>query len=212
MTAAVRRSGGRAVGSCLALLLTVCPPDRLSAQVTLQPSLGFRYTSTLVHDSIVSAIAVRPALAPALALTAATPIKPGWSAEATVDFSWSHLARHEAGATVELGGLSTLAVQFGFRRQLPAGLSGRFSVGGLKYLPSEQSGIFRAGAGGVFALGGAAVSYVPAALQAGPWAFGVEARYDVHQFITGALRSQGFTSSRTVHRVMLALSAARVGP
>src|SRR6266508_1709918 len=83
--AAVRRTGGRAVRHCslAGLLLSASPPVRLSAlsdlsaQLSLQPSLGLRYTSALVHDSIVTTVDVRPALAPALALTAATPLEPG---------------------------------------------------------------------------------------------------------------------------------------
>jgi hypothetical protein len=205
-----RRTDGRKMWLAIALV-SVSPCVRLSAQLSLQPSLGLRYGSTLVHDSVVTGIDLRPALAPAAAVIAATPLKQGWSAEATVDFSWSALERHERGATIELGTLSALAVQLGFRRRLPAGLSARASIGGLKYLPSTRSGIFRSGAGGIFALGGAGLSYAPPGARAGPWRIGVEARYDVHQFITPGLRAQGFPSARTVHRVALAVFAAGGG-
>jgi hypothetical protein len=202
------------------LLLSASPPVRLSAQLSLQPSLGLRYSSALVHDSIVTTVDVRPALAPALALTAATPLERGRerergrSAEAVIDFSTSGLDRHDGGgAAVGLGGtVATLSMQVGVRQPVMAGLSCRVSVGGLKYFPSERSGIFRSGAGGVFALAGAALSYAPPGARAGRWGFGVEARYDVHQFITPALRQQGFTSSRTVHRIALAVRAGRAAP
>jgi hypothetical protein len=206
-----RRTDGRTTWLVIVLLSvspSVSPSIRLSAQLSLQPSLGLRYASTLVHDSIVTGIDIRPALAPAAAVVAATPLQQGWSAEATVDFSWSALERRERGATIELGTLSALTVQLGFRRRLPAGMSARASIGGLKYLPSTRSGIFRSGAGGIFALGGAGLSYTPPGARAGPWRIGVEARYDVHQFITPGLRAQGFTSSRIVHRVALAVFAA----
>src|SRR5919198_3930677 len=139
-----------------ALLLSVVPSfRRLSAQVSFQLSLGPRYTTPLVHDSIVTAIDVRPALAPAVALAATTPIEPGWTAEGLADVSWSALERHDAGGpTVDLGSVTTLAVEVGMRRTLPAGLSCRLSVGGLKYLSGDQTGIFRDGSGGVFPLGG----------------------------------------------------------
>ncbi len=201
------------------LLLSASPPVRLSGQLSLQPSLGLRYTSALVHDSVVTTVDVRPALAPALALTAATPLEPGLargggrSAEAVIDFSTSGLDRHDGdGPTVGLGTVATLSMQVGVRQPVTAGLSCRVSVGGLKYFPSERSGIFRSGAGGVFALGGAALSYAPPGARAGRWGFGVEARYDVHQFITPGLRQQGFTSSRTVHRIALAVRAGRTAP
>ncbi len=197
----------------MVVLLIAATPYCLTAQVSLHLAAGARYTSTLVHDSIVTPIDVRPALAPALAVTAAKPIRHDWSAEATLDFSWGALERHDQGAgTVDLGSLSTLALEVGFRRRLPAGFSARFAVGGLKYFSSNETGIFRAGSGGVFALGGAALAYAPAGALAARWGFGVEARYDVHQFITPALRDQGFTTSRTVHRVALAVHAGWKGP
>jgi hypothetical protein len=37
--------------------------------------------------------------------------------------------------------------------------------------------------------------------------FAVEARYDIHGFTTPALRDEGFTSARAVHRVTLSIRA-----
>ncbi len=196
-----------AAGIWLALLLSVIPSfRRLSAQASVQLSLGARYTSTMVHDSIVTAIDVRPTLAPSLAVTAATAIEHGWTADGTIDVSWSTLERHDQGGpTVGLGSLTTLAVVIGVRRALAAGLAGRLAVGGLKYFPGESTGIFRDGSGGVFPLGSATVSYVPPLAFAQRRSLGIEARYDVHAFVTPALRNRGFTSSRPVHRLALAL-------
>ena len=196
-----------AAGIWLALLLSVIPSfRRLSAQASVQLSLGARYTSTMVHDSIVTAIDVRPTLAPSLAVTAATAIEHGWTADGTIDVSWSTLERHDQGGpTVGLGSLTTLAVVIGVRRALAAGLAGRLAVGGLKYFPGESTGICRDGSGGVFPLGSATVSYVPPLAFAQRRSLGIEARYDVHAFITPALRNRGFTSSRPVHRLALAL-------
>ena len=196
-----------AAGIWLALLLSVIPSfRRLSAQASVQLSLGARYTSTMVHDSIVTAIDVRPTLAPSLAVTAATAIEHGWTADGTIDVSWSTLERHDQGGpTVGLGSLTTLAVVIGIRRALAAGLAGRLAVGGLKYFPGESTGIFRDGSGGVFPLGSATVSYVPPLAFAQRRSLGIEARYDVHAFITPALRNRGFTSSQPVHRLALAL-------
>ena len=209
-----RRTGGRAVGRILlvALLLSVCPAVRLPAQLSVQPSVGLRYTSTLVHDFIVTPFDVRPALAPAIALTLAAPLQRRWTTQASLDFSTSELERHDAdGTSAELGRLSVLALTVGLRRPLRGGCAVGADVGGLKYLPAGETGIFRSGAGGVLALAGAVVSYArPRVL--GRWQLGIEARYDIHRFMTAALRSEGFTSARTVHRVALALHAARAAP
>jgi len=42
----------------------------LRAQLSLHAALGARYSSALVHDSIVAPFDLRPAMAPALAITA----------------------------------------------------------------------------------------------------------------------------------------------
>jgi len=208
--ATVGRSDGRTARAVFALiLLSISPTVRLSAQVSLQAAAGVRYTSTLVHDSIVTGVDVRPRLAPAFSVTATTPIQHGWAVAGIADLSWSTLERHDQGGpTVDLGGLTTLAVEVGVRHPLVTGLSGRLVVGGLKYFPGNETGIFRDGSGGILPLGGVALSYVPPAGIAQRWGLGIEARYDLHAFITPALRNRGFTSSRAVHRVALALRAA----
>ena len=204
-SSAVWRYGGRAVG-LLGALLTAVPPNRLSAQVSLHLSAGARYTSTLVHDSIVTPFDVRPALAPALALRVATPLDQRWSADATLDLSWSALERHERdGTSVDLGNLTTLAFAVGLRRWLAAGFSARAGIGGLKYLPAEESGVFRQGSGTLSALGTLGMAYAPR--FGARHSLALEARYDLHRFITPALRSEGFTESRIVHRVTVFVSA-----
>ena len=145
----------------------------LRAQLSLHAALGARYSSALVHDSIVAPFDLRPAMAPALAITATSRTAAPWAAQATFDFSTSSLQRHDAGATADLGRVSTLAVTVGVQRRLPAGLAAAARVGGLKYLPADDTGIFRSGAGGVLALAGAALSYAPPGAVAGPWRFGV---------------------------------------
>ena len=201
------RSGGRAV-LIMAVTLTARPAARLSAQVSVHLSAGARYTTTLVRDSIVTKFSVRPAIAPALALTVGTPLDTTgeWTVEAVIDWSHSDLVRHDQdGSTQSLGGLGTIGVSIGMRRHLLSWLSARASAGGLKYLPASQTGIFSLGSGSLFALGGLA-------LQAQPpfgarWGLAIETRLDLHRFITPALRAEGFQDSRPVVRLALGVCA-----
>ena len=66
-------------------------------------------------------------------------------------------------------------------------------------LPSERIGIFRDGAGTVIPFGQVAVAWTPPVPLARRLA--VEARYDLHRFLTPALRNEGFTNSRAIHRI-----------
>jgi len=188
------------------LALSVVLPGRLNGQAAVAVSAGVRYSSVLVRDSIVAPFDVRPTLAPTVAVTLGTPLERGWAAQVTLDFSTGELRRHEAGgSTVALGRVSTAAFSVGLNRRLPAGLSARIGIGGLKYIPSANSGIFRRGSGSIAGLGTLAVGH---ALTAGRrYGLSVEARYDVHGFATPALREEGFTSARPVHRVALVIRA-----
>lgn len=204
----MRGRSGRGAVLALAIALIARPAGGLRAQVSVHLSAGARYTSTLVRDSIVTNFSVRPALAPALALTVGTPVDTTgkWSVEAVVDFSHSDLIRHDAdGSTPAIGGLSTLALSVGMRRQLLPWLSARGSVGGLKYLPASESGIFSQGSGSLFALGGLALDAAPP--FGARWGLAFETRLDLHRFITPALRAEGFQDSRPVVRVALGVRA-----
>lgn len=198
--------GRQAAGVCWALLLIAAPPRRLVAQVFVRPSVGLRYTSSIVRDSIVAPFDVRPTLAPVLALALATPLQPGWTLEAALDFSTGRLERHDAdGGTAPLGRVSTFMFSVGVRRRFAGGVTAAVAAGGIKDVPAEATGIFRSGAGPVAALAALSVDYtLPLARRAG---LAVEARYDIHGFTTPALRAEGFASSRLVHRVALGLRA-----
>src|SRR5256886_12345372 len=116
----------------------------MQARVLGRGARGAGHASTLVHDSIITPVVLRPALAPALAVTAATPLDERWTAQVTLDFSTSTLERHDAdGTTTGLGRVSTLAFTVGLRRPLGAGFAAGAGVGGLKYLPAGETGIFR---------------------------------------------------------------------
>ncbi len=195
-------AAGRAVGraALVALSLTGYPPNRLTAQVSFHVAIGARYSSTLVHDSIVTPFDLRPALAPALLLSVRDELRPGWSADATLDVSPSALRRHEGGGSFDAGSFTAFAFTVGLQRHFAPGASARVGVGGLRYLTS-QTGVFREGAGGIFPLGSVAATYALPLSFARKHQLEVEARYDVHQFITPALRTEGFSASRPVHRV-----------
>jgi hypothetical protein len=93
----------RQVAIVAALTLAASPAHRLTAQLAVDVSAGARYTSTLVHDSIVAPFDVRLALAPTVAVTVGTPLERGWAAPVTFDFSTSELQRHANGSSPPAG-------------------------------------------------------------------------------------------------------------
>jgi hypothetical protein len=185
--------------------LTAYPPIRLSAQVSVHLSAGARYTSTLVHDSLgVDAIDTRPRIGPAFTAGVSTPLEERWSVEALLDFSTSGLESSFDGATTDLGSLGALAFAVVVHRRIAGPLTARLGVGALKYLPGEDEGIFRSGAGTPAALATLGVAYrLPITVRYG---LALDARYDAHRFSTPALAEVGF-EPRWVHRVAVAVRA-----
>lgn len=213
------RAGDRALGQCrrrlVPALLAVAalaagPPDRLSAQWTLHASLGARYGTPLVRDSIVSAVELRQGIGLTLGGGVATPVQDGWSGEVAVDVTFAGLRRAESGETLDLGDVTTIGVSVAVRRVIRPGITARAGAGALYYLPGEKRGVFTAGADGATPVGLAGISYAP------PWGeryrLSLDLRYDVHRFLTPALRGIGFTSGRVVHRVGLTVRTGFGGP
>jgi hypothetical protein len=186
-----------------ALLLLVMPA-RLPAQLAFTFSAGVRYSTVLVHDQIVTPFAVRPALAPAFALTAALPLDPPWHVAAVFDLSTSEVRREDQdGSTQPITHLSTAALGLGLTRSLKPWLSGSLRIGVLKYFPSQDLGLFQDG-GPYFPFAQVAFDFRPP--FASRYGVGLEVRADAHKFITDALRVEGFSDARPVARWALALT------
>lgn len=184
------------------MIMAVWPSGRPAAQVSFHVAVGARYSSTLVHDSVVTPFDLRPALAPAFFVSARDELRPAWSADVTLDVAPSGMRRHESSGSFDAGSFTAVAFTVGLRRQFAPGLSARVGVGGLRYL-ADQTGVFREGSGGIFPLGSLAATYAAPLPFAQKHQLEVEARYDIHQFITPALRTEGFSASRPVHRVAI---------
>jgi hypothetical protein len=190
----------------VALVLTARPSARLTAQASISASLGARYTSTLVHDSIVAPFDVRASIAPAFAATVGLPLNAPWQLELELDLSTGVVQRHDVdGSTAPITHLTTLGVTVGLGRQLRPWLVGRVAVGGLKYLPSESVGLFRDGSGGVIPYGRAGVDIAPPIATRHHVALQVTG--DVHRLLTPALRNDGFVESRVVYRLSVGVRA-----
>lgn len=200
-------------GNAMVLLvpaLCAFAPRPGTCQLAVEISAGARYSTALVRDWIVTPFTVRPALAPALAVTLAVPLDNRWAAQVTVDFSSNELQRHDAdGSSVGLGRVSTAAFTVGLEHPLPAGFSARIGVGGLKYFSGEETGIFRLGSDAIAGLGMLALGHTLP--LGGRICCSIEAVYDIHGFTTPALHEEGFSSPQTVHRVALTIRARTRG-
>jgi hypothetical protein len=89
-----------------------------------------------------------------------------------------------------------------------AGVAARIGIGGLVY-QTDKSSVFQRGSGGIFPLVALGTTYAPP--------FGARHRlevglnYDLHRFITPALRTVGYARPRPVHRIAVTVSGRLVG-
>ncbi|HJS42340.1 MAG TPA: hypothetical protein VJ755_02635, partial [Gemmatimonadales bacterium] len=179
-------------------------------QVSVHAIAGARYTTALVHDEIVVPVDAKPGIGPALTLSIGERTNGPWTPEAGLDVSWAALHRHENGEATKFNSITVIAFTVGARREISPGLAVRLGIGGIKYLPAGETGMFRDGSG-LWAVGTAGLYWTPTQLGGPAHDFGVSLRYDIHRFSTPALHADGFTSAQLVHRVSLGVGARILG-
>jgi hypothetical protein len=75
------------------VLLIAQPLNRLTAQVSLRASLGARFSTALVKDSIVVPIALKPGVGPALQLSVRDDLRGPWTGDITLGVTPASLKR-----------------------------------------------------------------------------------------------------------------------
>lgn len=192
----------------MAVFLAVWPSGRLTAQLSGRLSVGARYSTPLVRDSLVVPLDLRTAIAPAVSIGLRDALKGPWSVDGALEVSHAKLHREESGTTTDIGSVSMISVTLGMRRALGSAAGARLGVGGLVY-SGNSAGVFANGSGGVFPLVSLAGSYAPN--LGASRGLELSLHYDLHRFITPALRSVGFNKGRPVHRIALTVSARVLG-
>lgn len=190
------------------LLLTVAGgAPALHAQLDYNARLGVTWATALVRDDVINEIEVRQKLAPTLVLGAALPIAPLYRAGVELALATSGYRSSEDGATtVDLGTLRAGTIILGLDGPVSTGLRWRAGVGLLRYLPTEDQGIFLRGGTTRF-LAGAGIDYRrPIMAQ---WDLIASLRYDFHRFTTDELEARGFSQSQGVQRIGVTIGLAR---
>jgi len=198
---------GMRATSTLLLLTLAGGVTGLHAQVDYNARLGVTWATALVRDDVINEIEVRQKLAPTLVLGAALPIAPLYRAGLELALATSgYRSKEDGGTTVDLGTLRTGTITLGLDGPVSRGFRWRAGVGLLRYLPSEDRGIFLRG-GTTRLLVGAGVDYRRPVLT--QWDLIASLRYDFHRFTTDELRARGFGQSQGVQRIGVTIGLAR---
>ncbi|HJS48288.1 MAG TPA: hypothetical protein VJ773_09910, partial [Gemmatimonadales bacterium] len=122
-------------------------PGGLGAQVRFGARAGVTWSSTLVEDEIQPGepITLKAGLAPTLVLGASLPFSPHNRVGLELALARSDAEVDDAGATSTLTRLTTATITAGFDGRVADSLRWRAAFGALKYLPGEETGVFREG-------------------------------------------------------------------
>jgi hypothetical protein len=187
------------------VLLAHClvPVPALAAQLSARLHLGAVASTSLIRDSVLRPLAVEPELA--LAATAAV----GWRlssrfvADGELGLTRADLVVRDGSTERPLTAVTTLSLTAGVTVPLVARATARLGIGGIRYFPADDTGIFAQG-GSTSVVGSAAVAYrwpLSPRLE-----LGAEVRYDLHTFSTAELQARGFDGTQTVHRIGFGIS------
>ncbi len=192
------------------LLLALLAPaggSALRAQTEYHARLGAVGATNLVRDAIVNEITVRQSIAPMLALGASLPISTrGYRAGLEATLASGKFHSSESGADTDLGTLRTATLLLGVEGPLYRTLRWRVGLGGIRYWPADEDGIFRAGGPTRF-LAGAGVDYRRPVLA--HWDLMTSAHYEFHRFTTDELKARNFSQTQGVNRVSVSAGLSR---
>ena len=192
------------------LLLALLLPagvSSLTAQAVYFARLGAVGASKLLRDVIVDEITVRQSIAPMIALGASLPIGAGGylvGIEGTLASGKFHSS--ESGSETDLGTIRTGSIMLQLQGPLYRQFRWQGGLGGIKYWPKDENGIFLEGGKARF-LAGAGVDYQRPLLP--KWDLMASLRYDWHRFTTSELERRGFSQTQGVSRVSLSVGLTR---
>ena len=189
------------------IALTFFAPPAL-AQSRVGARIGLTGSSTLVRDSIVQALSIRPNLAPTIGFWIESRLDLVYRVDLGLDMAWSQLTQHTPGAAAaDVVPLTSWTPTISLRRLVHRNIAARATMGALIYDPDQKtSNLFRRGAP-VFPLLGLGATMERSV--GGGLLLTLDLRYDFHRFTTASLRDAGFVGQRPVHRLTLALGVSR---
>lgn len=196
----------RTVSLAAVWLLAAAP---MAAQVAVRLGVGVTGATPLADDVayLTDVISLKSGVAPTVALSVAHPFADGkYHVRLEGRFTTASLTSTTADGEREVTDLRTLALTAFLEGRLRGNVRWQVGGGQLLYRPAERRGVFRddAPAKWLAAAGASWTRPIGRDLE-----LVVNARWDMHEFSTLALRRAGWSLGQTVHRVGLTLGAER---
>ena len=195
----------------LLVLLLAAAAAPAHAQLDYYGRIGATGSSPLVRDVLFEPFETSQGFAPTLVAGFSVPVgsENRLGIEGSLVSGSLTAAPEEGGDDVDLGRLTTLSALANAEGAISGPFRWRIGVGLIKYLPSEDAGLFAQGGPVRYIVVGGIDFRRP---TFGSWDLMVSARYDFHRFTTEELRDRGFTQAQGVQRGSLTFGLARSLP
>lgn len=195
----------------LLVLLLAAAAAPVHAQLDYYARVGATGSSALVRDVLFEPFETTPGIAPTLVGGISIPVgtENRLGIEGTIVSGSLNAAAEDSGEDVDLGRLTTISAMANAEGAIAGPFNWRVGIGLIKYLPSEDAGLFAQGGPIRYFVGGGVDFRRP---TFGNWDLMISARYDVHRFTTEELRDRGFTQAQGVQRGSLTFGLARSLP
>lgn len=192
----------------LLVLLMVAAAAPVHAQLDYYGRIGLTGSTPLVRDVLFEPFETRQGLAPTLVAGFSIPVgtENRLGLEGSLVSGSLTASPEESGDDVDLGRLTTLSAMANAEGAVSGPLRWRVGIGLIKYLPSEEAGLFAQGGPLRYFVGGG-LDYRRPTFSS--WDLMISARYDFHRFTTEELRDRGFTQAQAVQRGSLTFGLAR---
>jgi hypothetical protein len=178
-----------------------------AAQTRVGARAGASLMSSLVNDSIVQPLSIRPGPGPAIGFWIETRLDPTYTVSLGLQTAWSTIFRHEAGSKTAVVPVSTWTPVISLGRTLNRNVTAYGRLGAIIYRADRTaSNLFRDGSPPAALLGAGIGGERP---LAGDLRLTLDLTYDVHRFSTPSLRAAGFVGERLVHRVGVSVGVSR---
>ena len=192
----------------LPVLVLMAAAAPLQAQLDYYARIGATRSSPLVRDVLFEPFETSQGIAPTLVAGFSVPVgtENRLGVEGSLVSGSLRASPEDGGDDVDLGRLTTLSAMANAEGAVSGPLRWRVGIGLIKYLPSEEAGLFAQGGPIRYFVGGGLDFRRPTFAN---WDLMISARYDFHRFTTEELRDRGFTQAQGVQRVSLTFGLAR---
>lgn len=196
----------------LVLMVSLVTAAPLAAQTHYYARLGPVVSTRILRDVLYEPVVTKPGVAPTLFAGFGVPFGGGGKYRGGIEISMGRAGLRTStpdspsAPDADIGSVWLGSAMVTMDAPIRSRFRGRAGIGALRYMPSDDDGMWAQG-GTTRILFGAGLDYEMPATSS--FNIMISARYDYHRFTTPELQSRGFRLEQPVNRLSLSVGVAR---